>query len=86
MVLIFLNRGIETGSAPYYALTVSFATALALQIWLFIELMKWMQIVDKAINIGSIALIILILVVWIFSIEFKRYEEKIVMKGEGWYQ
>jgi len=87
MVLMFLDRGIETGSVLYHFVTVLFATALTIQTWLFIELMKWMQIAPvRGINLGSIALIILILIVWIFSVETKRYENKITFKEEGWYQ
>ncbi len=85
MVLVFLNRCIETGKLVYIIITIIFGIALAIATWLFFELLKYIGI-DIKISLAHIAFITILLIFWVVSVEYKRYESKIGFRNEGWYE
>lgn len=84
-VLIFLDRGIVSGYWLHYIFATVAAIALAAEILIFIEFEIYTAI-PLNMNINSVIFITLLLIFWISSVEYKRYESKKSFRDEGWYE
>ena len=85
-VLIFLDRGIISGDLLHYIFAIGSTVGLAAEILIFMEFNKITNTISSSVNNNSVILITLLLIFWISSVEYQRYESKKNFTNEGWYE